>query len=725
MRWVLASLMVGSCLATIGLAQAETLENRALRVDLQSSDASFKLTDKSTGVVWAVGPPQVVLDDRRGQPVRVVGGITQTDEALTYHSDFGLDFRLRLVPDPPAVEYSVAGAFQSPNRATIREVRLFQDSLPIGPGDENYYAVPHRMGIWLRAEGEKRPSRRLGYSNGCSMAMMGAVQKGSALLVSWDSPEAFLLVDHAVQPRPRLSAGIAFQESGRAVQLQPLGRGGYVEIARAYREIARQRGLLKTLAEKIKDNPAVEKLLGAADFKPFVFERLKPKTPWNRTDKEIVRVGYSFDEAARLAEHWKQDLGIDRSLLVLAGWVNKGYDNQHPDILPAAAELGGNPGLADCSRRVKAQGWLFGLHDNYQDLYREAPSWSEDLVVKNRDGSLAAGGVWAGGQAYFICARKSLELIARPQNLSGVRGICAPDVYFIDTVFASPPRPCYDPKHPETRADDIRNKQVLCDLVRRQGILFGSEEGFEWGVAHADYFEGILSHKKQSHANRAETVIPLFELVYGDAIPMYTHQSDRLAADNPDHVLDCILYAEMPVYHFGNRNYWVGSRPTNQRLASAADARFVFARGSRFGRIDQFIKNTYEVLSPLNRVTGLLPMTDHRFLTADHLVESTRFGDNVQIVVNYSSADYKTPNALLPPHGFVIESPTFVACYARSLRGKEFAEPTFLVVHSLDDRPLESSGRLRLYRGFGDHQIHWNGKSFEMDGELIVTSATP
>ncbi len=411
MRPACAALMVGLWSGTVGFAQTGTLENQGLRLELQTADASIRLLDKGTGVVWTLGSPQVVLDDRRVQPVRPVGGITQTREMLTYRSAAGLEFRLRLVPDPPAIDYSFTGEFKNPGGPGIREVRLFQDSLAVGAGAGNYFAIPHRLGILLSAEGNKRPARRLGYSyhDGCSMAMMGAVQQGSALLMSWDSPEAFLLVDHAVQPQPRLSAGIALQEPGRAVRLQPLGRGGYVEIARAYRLIARQRGLLRTLAEKMKANPAVEKLLGAADFKPFVFDRMKPRTPWNRTDKEIVHVDFTFDEAAQLAEHWKEDLGIDRSLLVLAGWINKGYDNQHPDILPAAAELGGNAGLAECSRRVKAQGWLFGLHDNYQDLYRDAPSWNEDLVVKNRDGSLAAGGVWAGGQAYFICSRKSLS----------------------------------------------------------------------------------------------------------------------------------------------------------------------------------------------------------------------------------------------------------------------------------------------------------------------------
>jgi hypothetical protein len=256
-------------------------------------------------------------------------------------------------------------------------------------------------------------------------------------------------------------------------------------------------------------------------------------------------------------------------------------------------------------------------------------------------------------------------------------------------------------------------------------MLFGSEEGAEWGVPHADYFEGILSHKKRSHADRSEIIIPLFELVYGDAIPMFTHQSDRLTPDNPDHVLDCILYAEMPVYHFGNHRDWTKTSQADRRPAGLSDSRLIFAPGNRLGRLDQFIKNTYEVLSPLNRVTGLLPMTDHRFLTADRLVETTRFGDDVQITVNYGQDDYKTPSAALPPYGFIIQSPRLVAWYARSFEDQRFAEPTFMVVRTLDGRPIALSGRLRFFRGFGDRRIRWDGKALDVDVELIVTKTNP
>ncbi len=703
-------------LTTALLFLAETLENRGLRLDLQP-DASVRLLDKSSGVVWTLNPPRVVLKDKRTLKCRPAKGITRSGDALRFSCQPGMEFELRMTGDPPAVEYSFEPGPE------VEEVLLLDHSLELDPGQQNYYAVPHRLGILLPVEGDKPYSRRLrAYETGrgYSMAMFGAVNNGSALLLNWEDVYTDILVDYSVEPR-RLTASLAMRRSAHAVRLQPLGRGGYVEIAKAYRLIARRRGYLKTLAEKVRENPAVERFFGAADFKPFAFVRNVPNTRWNKTDKEVLRISFSFEECAQLAEHFKNDLGIDRALLVLNGWINGGYDNRHPDVLPAAPEIGGNEGLTACSRRVRALGgWVFGLHDNYQDLYKDAPSWDESYIMKNADGSLRQGGVWAGGLAYLICSQKSLELARRPQNVPRVRELFAPDLYFSDTIFAAPPYQCFDANHPLTLGDDIRYKQELCDYLRQQFGLFGSEEGREWGVAHADYFEGLMSHRTRfQRPDDTDIVIPLFELVFGDAIPIYAHQSDRPRPDNPVYILDHILYAEMPVYYFGNHRYW--SDPKQDfRPPAGSESRLVFAQGGRFGLIDQFIKNTYEVLSPLGRVTALLPMTEHRFVTPDRKVESTRFGTDVEVTVNYGPADFSTARAVLPQYGFLIESPTLVAFYARQYRGLSYSEPSLVVLRSLDGRPLESSRRVRIYRGFGDRRVEWKGKVVEVETELVL-----
>ncbi|MCW5982537.1 MAG: hypothetical protein KIT09_30905 [Bryobacteraceae bacterium] len=701
------------CLAACG-ARQRTLDSEALRIQLEP-DASATLTDKRTGVPWTLPAPRITLKGGAKTAAKP-GHIARDGDMLRFSSEEGTRFQLTLSRDPAELRYDYEPG------PDVEEVAILDGALAIEEADKSYYAVPHRMGVMLKAEGSEPYSRRFGAyrTDGYSMAMFGAVKEGSGLLLWWDDPYAEIAVDYASSPKPRLSMSLPMRRSARSVRFQPIGRGGYVEIAKAYREVARRRGFLKTLAEKAKENPNVEKFFGAADFKPFAYMPLAPKTRWNPSDKERVELNFTFEECADLAEHFHNDLGIDRAMLVLNGWINRGYDNRHPDILPAAPPIGGNAGLAACSRRVKALGWLFGLHDNYQDLYRDAPSWDESYLIKNEDGSIRQGGVWAGGQCWLICSRKSAELASREQNVPAVNKLFSPDVYFSDTVFAAGLYECHDRDHPTTRTDDIEHKQKLCDYLRGVVGLFGSEEGREWGVPHADYFEGLMSHKTRwRRPDDKDIILPMFELVFADAIPIYTHQSDRPEPDNPTYILDHLLYAEMPVYYFGKHRYWK-DRAQDFKPRPGSEDRMAFAQGGRFNAIDQFIKNTYEVLSPLHRLTALMEMTDHDFLTADRMVEKTRFGDDVDIVVNYGSSDYRYQNALLPQYGFVIKSPSLVAYYAKRYGDVTYSQPSMFVIRSLDGKPLGDSEQVRVYRAFGEKFVPFRGRILEVETEQVI-----
>ena len=339
-------------------AEQPTLENQALRLELQPSDGSARLLDRRTNISWTLPAPSIRLKDQRSFAAKPSGNVRVSGGMLQYQADDGTGFQWRLVANPPAIEYSFTPGPE------VAEVRILHDSLPLEPGEENYYALPYRIGIRLAPEGDLPFSRRMpaytgiGYSRtkkgiptGYSMAMFGAVQKGSALLVTWEPPFADLYVDYSGAPHRRLTAGLALRNTAHWIRLQPLGRGGYVEIAKAYRPIARERGLLKTHAEKMRETPSLERMFGAADIKPFLLSRQLAKTPSNPTDKDVLRVSFTFEEAADLAEHYRKDLGMDRAFLVLAGWINGGYDIRHPDILPAAPELGGNEELIKCSKR--------------------------------------------------------------------------------------------------------------------------------------------------------------------------------------------------------------------------------------------------------------------------------------------------------------------------------------------------------------------------------------
>jgi hypothetical protein len=79
--------------------------------------------------------------------------------------------------------------------------------------------------------------------------------------------------------------------------------------------------------------------------------------------------------------------GINRVFMIVHDWQNAGYDRQLPDILPAQAAKGGDAGLLDLSNYIRANNGLFGIHENYTDLYTDAPSWDANRVARNPDNS--------------------------------------------------------------------------------------------------------------------------------------------------------------------------------------------------------------------------------------------------------------------------------------------------------------------------------------------------
>ena len=78
----------------------------------------------------------------------------------------------------------------------------------------------------------------------------------------------------------------------------------------------------------------------------------------------------------------------------------------------------------------------------------------------------------------------------------------------------------------------------------------------------------------------------------------------------------------------------------------------------------------------------------------------------------------------LPPWGFVVESPRFVAFLANSWAGKDYSQPVLFTIRSEDDRTLEETDRLRVFHGFGSPEICWRGSTFVVARESVITPLT-
>lgn len=844
------------------------LEATAFQFTLDRESGGFLLTDRESGVAWSSDPRRpgfIRVGLRCGDQVALVP-VSRFDtvelgpEGLRAEASLELEganeravFRLTAAETTPKGGLSLAYDVDLPGGWELEFVRLIDHGLFTTDADEGYTVLPRYVGQLLPADGSRFSDRRYGTYDQLSMAMCGAVRRDSALLVAWDSPNVDVLTHFSLERSRWIpgwgtrSTSLELRDSRGVVELYPLGFGDYVDVALAYRELAERRGLRDTKLAKRTRNPRAGLLSGAAQFKPCLLNRLRPGAPYNGSDEEVLHLRYTFDEVARCAEHWRQVLEIDRALVMLAGWNWAGYDNQLPRVLPACPEAGGNGGLADCARRVRDCGFLFGLHDNYQDMYPDSPDWDEAVLNRGAEGFPKGSGAWSGGGAWLVCSSQQARIARR--NLAPIRDLCRPDVHFLDAVFAWGLVTCEASAHPMTRADDLRGKLDLCTAVADEIGLVGVEGGREVAVPVAEYFDGLLSIK--TRAVEPYPVVPLFSMVFGDCVNLYTAQAydERVGLADADRVLDHVLYAEMPLYHVEDHLYFeaptgldlplrpevadfrqtgpttaeityrwnvegevpgdfqcfvnvVDSRegeavvygdvirpeppmsgwrvgdavllgprvvelPADgewtlacgvldgkQRLylRSGSEQRLAYAIGtlrSEGGRIefeptawrasprtftradggwaeslndaDRFIKNTWEVLSWLDRRTADTPMSDHEFLTENRNVERTLFGD-VVITVNHGVEPYRVGETVLPRYGFLVESPTYVAFHATRRDGIDYPLGALFTLRSLDGRPLEASTEVRIFHGFGRATLALGGKLVTVEREAVVSA---
>jgi hypothetical protein len=622
-------------------------------------------------------------------------------------------------------------------------VRIFNDVLAVTDVEGGYAIVPCREGLLIPADSGKTFKRVFGTSDyeGCHMNMLGFVKSGSAMIATWDDAYVFPELQSAMpsdqKHQQELTATLELRRSASSVRLMPLGKGDFNTIAAAYRRYADKHGLATTLKEKIRRDPHVESMIGASNAK--LWTCLARRMNEESTEEESVKVRWTFDEAAQIAEHLSKDIGIERCLFMIGGWTEGGYDCRHPDNLPANPECGRNEGLVEAINRIQALGYVGCLHDNVQDMYRDAKSWDPDFIEKRPDGSLITGGRWLGGRAYMVCAPKQLELAKRPQNLPAISKLFAPWSYFIDTTYAVGPRECHDPNHPIDRNDDIAWKIRLSDYAREQFGIFGSECGREWALPHSDFFEGLVGVSGRYYHNLkpeelGATVIPFFEMVYHDCqicYGKYGYSADQAA----EYVAHHVLCARPLHYHsFPDHLYWksptIKGKVDKDGLASdrACYARSDSGWAAGMHPLDVFMKNTHEVLGPLHRETAHSVLAKLEFLAKDRSVRKATYGygpDATRVIVNFGKKEAEVTSILggdviLPPWGFTVEGPRFAAFHASRWNGQDYGAGALFTVQAVDNNDLDKALRVRVFHAFGPAGLRWKGKIYNVQREQVV-----
>jgi hypothetical protein len=705
------------------------LESPALAVEIHPRMGMWSIIDKASGVRWP-GEREASVGSGKG----LEGGfdlVESTATSVRLVKTNGNAVTFTLVDEGRSVRIGYEGQ-------DLGDLRVLGDLTFGTDRDRGAVIVPCREGLLIPVDSGVAFRHTFGSSEyeGCHMNMLGFLKGGAALLATWDGanvwPEVTSTLVTEKSFRQEVRTAFTLRPPARSISLTPLGKGDWNALAAGYRRIAETEGLAVTLGEKIRRNPRAELLLGAANVK--LWTCLERRLDESSTRVERQRVHWTFDEAAQVAEHLKRDLGIDRCLFTIGGWTEGGYDCRHPDDLPANPECGGDQALAGAIKRIEVLGYVASLHDNYQDMYKDARSWSPDFIQKKADGSLMAGGRWLGGRAYLVCSPKQVELASRPQSLPSIKRLFAPSSYFIDTTYAVGPQVCFDPRHPLDRDGDVAWKISLSDLARATFGLFGSECGREWAVPHSDFFEGLTGvGGRPYHSLKPETlgavVIPFWEMVYHDCEVCYgKYGYDARRAG--DYVAGHLLAARALHYHsIPDHLYWkqeAQGKPASGDLACFTRSDRGWAEGLH--PVDVFLKTTHEVLSPLQRATAHQRLTRFEFLGADRALRRATYGDGEEatvVVVNIGQADVSYDSkagghVVLPPWGFIVEGPRFLAFYARRWHGRDYPDGSLFTVRAEGPGTLEKADRVRIFHCFGDPRVDFGGSTREVRREAVV-----
>jgi hypothetical protein len=583
-------------------ADPAVLNSRAWTFALDRKTGGFLFTDRASGAHWGSNPfadrwglvrlarGEEVIDVKVDgfDSVELVAGGLEGHRVLTIPGEsHSLRLAIRVEPTADEEGIRISGSLENPTGWTVRHWTALDHAFATTDSEDGYVLAPRWMGELLPTD-RGLPVGRLWGANELAMNMAGVVKEGRALLISWEAPEISLVTHLSLEDSPfvpgRRSQSLSIWTTGndQAIEVRAVARGDYVGIATAYRQLARERGLHRSWHEKRADRPELALLEGAPQFRFTALQRQHPGTPNNQGSETRVILDYSFRDIARCAEHWRRTLGIDRAQIIVAGWNRQGYDNEHPDILPANTEAGGNEGLKELSGAIDRMGYALFLHDNYQDIYQDSPSWDPGLVNRDEEGVMRLGGLWDGGQSHRLCTREQTVFARR--NLPAVADAFGSVGCFLDTTLTTRLETCSDPNHPMTVRDDRAARLELFTTARASFPILGLEGVREWAVPLAAFFEGPLSQKTVHNPNWI--VVPLFPLVYGDCLGLFPIQSDQIGLEDAAKVLDHIIYGQMPSFRFGKGAYFereasstMAARPHVARFEAHGDNEFTLEIG--------------------------------------------------------------------------------------------------------------------------------------------------
>lgn len=397
----------------------------------------------------------------------------------------------------------------------------------------------------------------------------------------------------------------------------------YNDLCKIYRNYVIEKGRFKSLAEKAVKTPSIDQLIGSA----FLHKGIKTQVMTNSDfyDAENPDKNNHLTPFSVRTEEIKKfhELGVEKLYLHLDGWAEPGYDNQHPDYLPACEKAGGWKAMKELSDTMHECGYLFGIHDQYRDYYYAAKTFDENFATRLADGTIPSHARWAGGPQTYLCATQAPFYVKRNFTEimdNGIKLDCA----YLDVFTCNEGDECSHPWHKMTRRECYEYRNTCFEYLLSKGILPSSEEVNDWAIpslvfCHYAPYDFMLD---RPGSPKKGIPVPLFNLVYHDCL-IEPWMMDKVSEEE-----DYMLYAVLN-----------GGAPYLVRDGAYQNTDGSFAGGVEISIEDQ-IKRC-KVVSDLHEKVAKCEMVRHEMVDGNPEVQRTTFADGTVVTVDFQAQTYQ------------------------------------------------------------------------------------
>ncbi|MCD8118665.1 MAG: DUF5696 domain-containing protein [Lachnospiraceae bacterium] len=575
-------------------------------------------------------------------------------------SDFSVETYVWVEYATHAVHFELIPGKEMTKFVKVRWPGAFSGRDSNGNTVHSYTALPLQQGVLIPDDWEQEVRKLPFGGQFCSaaayMPWFGQVKDGHGYIAICETPwDAGYEVDHPaggphtrVEPYFLPSLGeLSYRRCMRYVFQENCD---YNDLCKIYRSYVRETGLFTTLREKAARNPRVDELIGSVIVHKGIKTHVSPDSAFydpEHPEKNDVLIPFSARSREIRRYH---EMGVRRLYLHLDGWGAPGYDNRHPDYLPACPEAGGWEGLKELSDTIQDCGYLFGLHDQYRDYYTDAASYDQEYAVRDADGGVFEMARWAGGRQNYLCATQAPYYVKRNFEEVLSHGIRLQASY-LDVFTCNEPDECSHPHHRMTRKECLEYREACFAYLTSKGILPSSEECGDWAMrelvfCHYGPYDFML---EKPGSPRRGIPVPLFNLVYHDCmiLPWFMdrqegnadneHRTDNeKTADNEDSGdsenradgEDYMLYALLN-----------GGAPYLDRDGAYPDTDGAFDSAAR-RRLAEDIARCAQVTALQERVAKC-EMVRHEFPDGNPKHQRTVFSDGTQVTVWLDTGKYE------------------------------------------------------------------------------------